>query len=159
MTVAQTWTMPAYLTALRDNLQALPALDGVQVRSAPIANDQVERKAIAFVDVLTEEESAALGDNRRREVYIIEGVIQVLEPGKGEEAAVAARDEAARILAAVEKEINLNPDAGLNVAGPESIRFSGIVRKDLRQAVQDQNRRVLIEFDIEVQARISPKNT
>lgn len=152
-----TWTAPEYMTALRDNLRLRAGMAGVQIHSAPIANDELEMKALAMVDVYSDDESAALGDSRRKEEYVIEGVIQVMEPGSGEEAAVACRDEAMRIFAEVEAEVNANPTQGLNPSS-QRIRMSEITRKVLRQAYQDNYRRCAIEFDLTVTARISPKN-
>ena len=145
--------MPLYLTAFRDNLRLRAGLSGVQVMSAPVAAENVELEVITFIDVDTDEESATLGNSGREEAYICEGIIQVLEPGEGEDDAVVARDRAAALMAEVENEVRTSPDAGLNGA-EQVVRMSAITRKRLRQAIQADYRRVVIEFDLTVTTRI-----
>lgn len=144
------WTLPSYLDALVTNLKARPGLTGVQVWSAPIATDEFELEAIAFIDVLTDEESAALGDRRREEIYTIEGVIEVNKPGMGDDVAKEARDRAAALLSEIETEIRDDTTQGLS---PTVVRRSEIVTINLRQRIREKYRRCIIEFDIAVYHR------
>lgn len=149
-----TWTAALYLKALRDNLKARPGLSGVLVYGAPIgANDRIN-EAIAFIDIDTVEASAALGNRSREEDYTIEGVIEVNQPGAGDDIADAARDRAVAILAEIEAEVRERPDAGVNPPGQQIIRHSGITRKNLRQRTRDEYRVAIIEVDITITTRI-----
>lgn len=155
-----TWTMPAYMTALRDNLRARPGMENVTVASAPISPDDWENagpdgaiEIFVFIDVRSEEASAALGDRRREEEYVIEGVCEVNYPGMGEDSAVTARDRCAALIAELESEIRSTPDAGL---GPSVVRFSEITELNLRQRIREGYRRAIIEFDITVKTRKAP---
>lgn len=149
-----TWTAELYLTALRDNLKLRPGLNGVQIHGAPIgANDRIN-EAIAFIDINTTEDAAALGNNSREEDYVIEGVIEVNQAGSGDDIADEARARAVEILAEIEQEVREKPDAGVNQPGQQVVRFSGVSRKNLRQRTRDEYRVAIIEVDIRVQTRI-----
>lgn len=147
------WTMAVFMTALRDLLRDRAGLSGVLVCSAPIDQNTLagEMEAMTFVDVTANEEPAALGKNRTEEVYTVEGIIQVLKDGADEATAVAARDRAAALLAEVEAQIRATPDAGL---GGAVVRHAHVSSKALRQSLQDQRRRAIIEYDIRVSTRI-----
>ena len=139
----KTWTMPLYVTAFRDALRARPGLVGVQIMSAPIDKAIIELEAITVVDVDAEEEERTMGNptQGRDETYFLEGVLQVLASGEGEDAAVEARDRAAAIFAEVETEIRENPDMGLNATqGGHYIRRAGITRKRLRQGASSHSK-------------------
>ncbi len=152
-----TWTAPIYVTALRDLLRARAGLAGVRVDSAPVSKDDANAKEIiTVIDVDTEQEPAALGPpNRQMEFYTVEGVIQVLKLGHGEDTAVEARDRAAALFAEVELQVQATPDMGLNTPATEQvIRYSSITRKTLRQGIQTNYRRAIIEWNITVGTKI-----
>ena len=150
-----TWTAALYLKELRDNLQLRPGLDGVQIHGAPIGSNDRINEAIAFIDIDTVENSAALGDRRREEEYVIEGVIEVNQAGSGDDIADVARERAIEILAEIEAEVRAKPDAGLNTPGVEQIvRMSEITRKNLRQRTREDYRVAIIEVDVTVRTRI-----
>ncbi len=149
--------MPLYVTALRDLLRARAGLAGVRVDSAPVSKDDANvKEIITIIDVDTEEEPAALGPpNRQMEAYTVEGVIQVLKTGHGEDIAVQARDRAAALLAEVELQVQATPDMGLNAPLMEQvIRYSSMTRKTLRQGIQTNYRRAVIEWNITVGTKI-----
>lgn len=148
--MSTTWSMPEYLDNLVANLKARPGLDGVQLWSAPIAEDELELEAIAFIDINSDEESAALGDARREEEYIIEGVIEVNIAGMGDDVAKEARDRAVELMAEIESEIRSDPRQGL---APSVVRRSEVITINLRQRVREKYRRCLVEFDIQVHHR------
>lgn len=150
-----TWTMPDYLLALRTKLQERAGLDGVQIAAAPVAKDLLQREAIVIIDVDTDEENAALGANRKSEVYRIEGIVWVLKKGKGDSVADTARARAAVLMAEVEDLIRESPDLGINaVQGSQIIRHSYISLKNLRQGMEADFRRAQIEFNITVSTKI-----
>ena len=151
-----TWTMPLYMTAFRNALRGRAGLVNVQVMSAPIDKSISELEVITVIDVDTDEEQTTVGNQARgrTERYTLEGVLQVLVAGEGEEDAVTARDRAAELLAEIEMEVRDNPDMGLNGPGNQVIMKSEVTKKRLRQAIQDGYRRAVIEFDVLVTTRI-----
>lgn len=152
-----TWTAFEYMTALRDLLRARTNLAGVRVDSAPVSKDDANAKEIiTMIDVDTEQDPAAIGPpNRQMEEYTLEGVIQVLKTGKGEDVAVQARDRAGELFAEVELQVQETPDMGLNTpATLQVIRYSSITRKVLRQGIQTNYRRAVVEWEITVKTKI-----
>ena len=163
MSFPETWTAAQYLTAIVKNLNERFGADSnfngqsdreVVVHSAPLdQEDKVPRNSVAFIDIISDDEAASLGQNRREEEYVLEGIVWVLQRGSDEAAAVLARERATAILAQIEIEVRLNPDAGLNT-DVQLVRYSEVIGKTLRQAKQEGYKRAVIEFDIRVKTRI-----
>lgn len=147
-----TTSMGTYLTALVTALKARPGLSGVQIWSAPIADTEFEWEAIAFIDIINDEEVATLGEgpNSRKEVYTIEGVAEVNVAGHGDVDATTARDRVIELVAEVETELRDSPDLGL---GQPIVRFSEMANMKLRQRIREGYRRAILEFDIIVNRR------
>lgn len=151
------WTMPDYLTALRDKLRLRAGLLGVQIMSAPINDDDVEMEGIVIVDVTANQDIEIIGQSparRDQEEYEVNGVVWCFKDGKGEAEAVAARERAAELLAEVEDNVKTEFSAGLNSIGNQKILMAQLSAKDLRQGINDGKRRAIITFTILVKARV-----
>ncbi len=160
------WTMARYVTALRDGLRARPSTDlspaanlgdEVDIMSAPMSRDDMEREAIVIVNVTAEEEPSAIrGESaRHEEVYDVNGVVYVEVIGSKEEDAVEARDRATLLMGEVETYVRNTPDAGLNAIGSQVIRVAWVSRKELDQGFADGKRMAVIPWTILVKTRTS----
>src|SRR5690348_13430596 len=90
-------TAPAMLNALRDLLEARPALSGVKISTGPLSDDKI-LESIEFDAVDATQNWAMLGNLRRKEEYSVTGWIFVVKSGANEAAITACRERAYAIF-------------------------------------------------------------
>lgn len=153
-----TWTAHDYMNALAAKLAARAGLQGVQITTAPINNDDVKLEGITLSDVDTIQEEATIGHGNRddQEEYVISCAAWCYKEGKGEDVAVAARARAVAILAEIESELGGQNGyhVGLNSLGNQRILMARMSARDLRQGINDGYRRAIVPFEILVKARV-----
>jgi len=155
-----TWVAGAYIDALGAALQARPGLAAVQVCTAPIPKDRVQREAIAVVGIRpSQEEPAAIGPRAggraTADVSVIQGAVQVQVLGSGEADAVTCRQRCLAIFDEVETTIREDYDLGLNEGevGSNQVISAVISSKSLDQGVVDKYRVCSVAFDIRLETR------
>lgn len=144
-----TWKGPDFLDALKTRLEARAGLAGVQINSAPMGADTA-KEAITFHDLDGEQTWAALGQERKKDAFTVDGTTWINKPGKGETIAKEARDRAAVLLAEVEAELK---NAFTSVDGNQ-IRKLNLSNVGLAQGANDQGRWAQVTFSIDVEVQL-----
>ncbi len=101
--MASTTTLPAFLEAFRDALEAQPSLSGVNVFTAAVDEVSMGERSIVLAaeSVQASYEYQTMPRTEVYESYEVSGIIWAAEAGGGEEAIEAARDKAFAILEGV----------------------------------------------------------
>lgn len=151
-TTTQAEAMVAAKTALKKLLKdsTEPALKGVQIAwNHPGA--KIESSTVIIGNSRREDQTpAALGNRQRDARWRIELVVDVLSRKDAEDTAAAG----VAIAAAVEREVQRNPELGIPAAG---IVFAQVSNMDLLELVRDNRHEVEIPIDVSVFARFSTR--
>lgn len=149
-----TSTVPAYMVALRDRLNARFAATAgmakVQVFAAP-AGDPYPLEMVEFFSVPSHTQAwAALGNRRRSESYTIEGVIGSIAPGAGEVIADRVRARVYAILAIVEDELRKHWDMDGII-----VKSSQLTSATLHQDIAEEGRWAALRLTISVDTELT----
>lgn len=139
------WSVPAFLDALEDALNARDAFAGVTVETAHPGGDRPKNPSLIIVGVTGAGEEGTFGPNNDEE-YIAEGLIFSQYKGPGREKWKAARDRANGLLYDLGAYLQANPtvEATCGYARPGGFDFV--------QGANANGRWCLISFDIKVTA-------
>jgi hypothetical protein len=143
-------TAPAFLDALKAQLENRENLANVTIATAPTSFDVLESIEYGY-QVRGTQAWAALGQHRRKDEYIVSGAIWVAKPGKGEAIAKQARDRAFVLMGELEEQLQSDPYVNNAVTGDIGAQLT---RGDLDQWPGDQQRIARILFEITCKARI-----
>ena len=146
-------TCPAFLTALRDALSERAGLRDVAVFTAGLRDENMPPEAIVFaVDAFSSTYEYPVGTPMTEcyEEYLVEGRLQVLRPGSGEDVIAAARERAFAILNEVAQELRANDTLDDVV---DDVRLIGW---KLLQEAADVGRYASLSFNLRVQAHFTP---
>jgi regulator of RNase E activity RraA len=149
MAAPATTRLHALKAALVSGLQGVPALNGVQVTSAYIGDEQSAVESIQLIgDDRIEGDWATIGKFSRDETITLVGMIEVEKPGAGELVIQATRDRAVALMGEVEKFIVADPSVG------------GVVKQckvrptQMFEHYSAEGRWCLIRFEIEAYTRL-----
>lgn len=118
-------SVPAAKKGLRDYWRTIEGLrlnDGVVIRSAPVAPDQLADKQLTLGDVNAPQARAGL--TRKEETPTLTCWLRVVRPGDDETAMDQVRDEAAALLALVEAALLRDPTAAGTIPPPGDTRVT-----------------------------------
>jgi hypothetical protein len=144
-----TTTVPAFLDALKAQLEVRAGLAGVGIYTSP-QNEEVTESIEFGYRINGTQGWAALGQRARNDEYTVTGVIWKAVDGSGEADAKTARDWVYDTFAELEDELRTGPwvDESLNALGAH------LTRADFIQWYGDHQRIARMEFDITCKARI-----
>ena len=143
-------TVPAFLDALKAQLEARPGLSGVVIATSPQSEEVIESIEFGF-RITGSQNWAAFGQGRRQDHYTVTGIVWIAKDGAGDETASEARDRVYELFGELEDQ--LRSDRYVNGSVPNDVGAS-ITRADFGQWYDDRKRMARMEFDIEVKARI-----
>ncbi len=118
-------SVPVVKKGLRQFWQTTAGLrpdDGVVVRSAPVAPDELAPEQITLGDVAAPQARAGLG--RKEERPSMTCWIRIQRPGSDEDAVDAARDRVYELLALVEQSLRADPSAAGTIPPPAGTTVS-----------------------------------
>lgn len=122
--------IPRFLVALREALQAHPALQEVVIATGPLGDGLAgAQAAIEFGTAAQTQEWAALGKLARRETFTVTGWVFVVQYGADEAVITATRERAYALLDAVAETLWHDPTVG------HTVRQAGITRHELQQVI------------------------
>lgn len=116
-------SVPAAKRGLRDYLRSIEGLrpsDGVVIRSAPVAPDEMADKQLTLGDVVAPQAYAGLA--RKEETPTLTCLLRLVRPGADETAIDVMRDEVAGLLQLVEAALLRDPSAGGAIPPPGGTR-------------------------------------
>lgn len=144
-----TTTVPAFLDALKAQLEAREGLTGVGIYTSP-QNEEVTESIEFGYRIAGTQGWVALGQRARNDEYTVTGVIWKAVDGSGEADAKVARDWVYAAFAELEDELRTGPwvDESLNALGAQ------LSRADFSQWYGERQRMARMEFDIQCKARI-----
>lgn len=143
-----TTTVPAFLDALKAQLEARSGLAGVGIFTSP-QNEEVT-ESIEFGYRITGTQGwAALGQRARNDDYTVTGIIWIAKDGAGEATAKEARDRVYELFGELEEQLRTDPWANQSVTVQ-----AHLTRADFSQWYGDHQRIARMEFDITCKARI-----
>ena len=121
----------------------LIATDRVQVASGYLGEDSSQKESIQLTGAgSADQEWGALGNRRREETYVLQGLIWALAPGKNEKAIKAARDRAFELLAEVEDFLRTDPTID------NTVKVSHLTAYPFEQGANVNGRYCQIDFEI-----------
>jgi hypothetical protein len=145
-----TTTVPAFLDALKAQLEARAGLANVGIYTSPQSEEVTE--SIEFGYRITGTQGwAALGQRRRGDEYVVTGIIWKAADGAGEADAKVARDWVYDAFGELEEQLRTDPWVNNAVTGDTGAQ---ITRADFNQWYGDRQRIARMEFDISCRARI-----
>lgn len=144
-----TTTVPAFLDALKAQLEARLALADVGIYTSP-QNEEVTQSIEFGYRVNGTQGWAALGQRARNDDYTITGIIWIAKDGAGEAVAKEARDRVYALFAELEAQLRTAPWGNNTLSG----LGAQLRRADFTQFYGDGQRLARLEFDIEVKTRI-----
>lgn len=148
----KTTTVTALLPALRDSLQAMPALSDVIVSTVPLADTAGIPESIEFGSLEQNQDYSALGNKRKKEEYTLHGWIIITKYGAGEQVGVEARDRAYDILGELDECLTVDPTVG------GIVQKATLTNHRLTQVITGETgnqRGAVIDFDISVTATLT----
>lgn len=146
--MSDTSTASAFMAALVDALLLRPALEGMQITSAPMG-EYSALESIQLDDAVAPQEAAQLGNQRRREDYTVNGEIWIVKPGADEPVIREARDRAYAIAGEIERALRDDPAMGATV---HVAQYAGA---DLAQGIHPDGRWAQLDFRIAVTAYVT----
>lgn len=149
-----TSTVPAYLAALRDALNARfaanPTFAEVKAFAAPSGDDPLPLEMVELFGTDETQAWGALGNRRKTETYTVRGMVgAILESGAGEDVADAARARVYAILAELEDQVRTDP----NMA--HTVYRSQLASANLTQGIADTGRWATLEITIDVYTELN----
>lgn len=147
-----TSSVPLVFSTLVDRLLARPGLAGVTVTSGPLAVESWGARTIQLVNTDDTDQAGNIGNTRRAENYIINGLIWSTADGTDEAAIRAARDGAYAMQAELEDELRRQHHVGNNA----QCQFAGSVI-DQGVTPDGRQRSAAITFRLAVMASL-PSN-
>lgn len=108
------WSVPQFLDALKVQLDAVAALDDVNVFTAFPGNDDTGPESIVFHTIRGAQEPGAMRPSHTED-YVCEGYIHIARPGAGEDVWKAARDRADTILTEIVTQLETDPKVNSTV--------------------------------------------
>lgn len=131
------------MNAFVDGLASRAGLFGVQVSSGYLGADSDAYESIQLVDVSpANQQWSMIGNKRRDEEYTLQGIIWVVQAGKGETVIRAARDRVFALLAEIEDFLRVDPTIG------STTRVSELSAYPLEQGANDRGRWCQISFEV-----------
>jgi hypothetical protein len=145
-----TTTVPAFLDALKAQLEAREGLAGVGIYTSP-QNEEVTESIEFGYRIAGTQGWAALGQRARNDDYTVTGIIWKAVDGAGEADAKTARDWVYDTFGELEEQLRTDPYVNQSVTGNTGAQ---ITRADFNQWYDDRKRMARMEFDITCKARI-----
>lgn len=143
-------TVPAFLDALKAQLEARAGLTGATIATAPTAMDVME--SVEFGHHIDGSQAwGSLGQRSRKEEYIVGGVVWVAKDGAGEAVAKEARDQVFDWFGELEAQLRSDPWVNQTVVGDTGAQITGGV---LDQWPSDRQRIARILFQITCKAKL-----
>jgi hypothetical protein len=146
-------TCPVFLTALQDRLSSRGGLASVAIYTAGLRDENLPPEAMVFaVDAFSAVYEYPVGTPMTEcfEEYIVEGRVQVLASGSGEEVIRASRERAFELLDEVAQEFAANDTMTGTV---DDVRLQGW---KLTQDAADVGRYASLSFTVRVRAHFTP---
>lgn len=152
------WTAPAMLLAIKDVLDEWPDLTDVAVTTYPLSKPKAF-ESVMFFSAPGDQRWSALGNQSKEDSYTLEGMVEVIRKGAGEDPAVSAMERARDIISAVEDALRDCASSGLGdlASAVDATQITNLSMGSIslfQGATQDGNRFARVPFDIVVKARI-----
>lgn len=144
-----TTRLHAIKVAIKEGLEAVPALAGVQVTSAFLGDELDAREHIQLIgDDEVVGDWATIGKFSRDETITLAGVVTVERPGAGESVAQDCRSRAVVLMAEIEKFIVADPSVG------GTVKQCKVRPRRLYEGFGPEARWALLQFEIEAYTRL-----
>lgn len=139
-------TLPAFVAALKTQLEARSGLNGVVIATGPIPD---LRDSIELLGAEDTTDWAMLGNRRIEEEFILSGAIYGYQTGGGEAAITAARSAVFAIFNELLSQLQSDP----TVSG--TVRLARVAGFTLDQGYGSEQRVAKIDFRITAQAYLT----
>jgi hypothetical protein len=152
--MAAQWPVPDFLDAFKIQLEAVEALAGVNVHTAPPGpdTDTSDRIILASADITGTTPWGAVGQLRRKDLFTVTCQIAAVRPGAGETVAKTARDRLESLFQLVLEQLKTPPTVGSQTLDVSDI---GYTLKQGPLEGQAGSRAAVLDFQFTVTALVT----